>query len=974
MLKNKGKNKCLVILMTAAILLVPFTAVNTYAAETNVIYQKTDKKIITQGVTHENIVRFTTDGWYNFHVATVDLSNEYISVDTLTNTESVGRTASTKKLAEQRNAVAAVNTSFFTSSGSGNGFPVGAIVQSSDILCSFRSFNRYSEAMASFSINDLDEVLMDYMKVDMSLSSKAGAKVDVEQYNVGNKNYYAKINVFDQKWGKTAVGASESMPDIFQMVVENGAVTQFLDAQPATAIPENGFVAVTRAEGAKLLQQTFTLGDKVTLNISTTPDWTKLKMSISGSSMLVKDGVVPETFSFTASDVMIKSPKTAVGSSKDGKTLYLVTVDGRQNASIGLSQKDMALFMKSIGAYNAINMDGGGSTTMVTRPLGNKNVKIMNKPSDGSTRNVAVGIGVFTSAPEAPLAGIIVETTDRYIFTNATRAFTVKGYDKYFNPIDIDPASIKWSASGVKGTFDGNIFKPGAFGEGKITATVGKVTGSLGISVLSKPSVIELSSSSIKLSVGKAQTFSVKGINPRGYTATMEPADLTWKVSGKIGTFKDSVFTATTRGAGYIDASFGDTHAYCQVSVSAPTVTIVDKFEETNGSFQSYPETIAGSYTLSKKQKISGKSSGELYYDFTTNTEATRAAYMVLKDGGHVLNEGTTRVGLQVYNDHENSGWLRAEIIDANGKRQVVDLSKTMDWTGWKYLETSVENIKMPAKLVRIYQALVNPVAGEHLADAGYLYFDDLTLTGNGFSSAGELKTPENTKFTDEANKEIRISKVTDDAFRFGVMGQSRAPESDTEKNLVNLFGNKITKYLELGAVVGNGSHESVTSLIKKTPTVATHTVDLKSTKAADNKYSVTDLKNSRFIRLNTSKKGLRLSEPTQWNQFIKDLNSFTGKNVFIFMENSPDTFTDKLELALFKETISDYRFDTLRNVSVFYNGKKNECTMEKGVKYFETAGYDVEGLAPGKDKAAQYILITVKGNAVTYVYKPINS
>ncbi len=974
MIKNKGKNKYLATLMITVLILISGTSANTYAADANVIHEKIDKQIITQGVTLENIVRFTTDGWYNFYVTTIDMSNEYISVDTLTNTESIGKTASTKKLAEQRNAVAAVNTSFFTSSGSGNGFPVGAIVQSSDILCSYRGFNRYGDVMASFSLTDLNEVLVGYWKVDMSLSTKAGAKVDVEQYNVGNKNYYDKINVFDQKWGKTAVGASEAMPDIFQMVVEKGVVTQFLEAQPAAPIPAEGFVVVTRADGAKLLRQNFTLGDEVSLNISTTPDWTKLKMSISGSSMLVKDGVVPDTFSFTASDVVIKSPKTAVGSSKDGKTLYFVTVDGRQNSSIGLTQKDMALFMKSIGAYNAINMDGGGSTTMVARPLGEKNVKVMNKPSDGTTRNVAVGIGVFTSAPKAPLAGIIVETTDRYIFTNATRAFTVKGYDKYNNPIEVDPATIKWSVSGVKGTFNGNVFKPSTFGEGKIKATVGKVEGSLNISVLSKPSIIELDSNSIELSIGKTKTFKVKGVNPRGYTATIEPADLTWKASGKFGTVKDGVFTATARGVGYIGASFGDAHAYCSVAVAAPVVTVVDKFEKTNGTFQSYPETVTGSYAISKKQKVSGNSSGELYYDFTANTGATRAAYLVLKDGGYVLNEGTTRLGLQVYNDHENSGWLRAEILDANGKKQVVDLSKTMDWTGWKYVETSVESIKMPAKLVRIYTVLVNPEAGEHLADAGYLYFDDLTLTGNGFPSLDELKVPENTKFADETNVEVRISKVTDEAFRFGVMGQSRAPESDVEKKLVNIFGDKVSKYLELGAIVGNGSHESVTSLITKTPIVATHTVDLKSTEKADNKYSVTDLKNSRFIRLNTSKKGLRLSEPTQWNQFINDLNSFTGKNVFIFMENSPETFTDKLELALFKDTISDYRLDTLRNVSVFYNGKKNECTIEKGVRYFETAGYEVEGLEPGKDKAAQYLLVTVKGNAVTYVYKPINS
>jgi len=974
MLRNKGKIKGLAALIAAAITFSPASSVITYAQDSNIIYEKIDKQTITQGVTLENIVRFTTDGWYNIYVATVDLTNKYISIDTLTNTESIGKTASVKKMAEQRNAVAAINTSFFTSTGSGGGFPVGAIVQSSDILCAFSGFNRYGDVMASISLTKLNEVIMDYWKVQMNLSSQSGATVAVEQYNVGNKNYYDKINVFDRKWGKTAIGASEAMPDIFQMVVENGVVKQFLDAQPAAEIPADGFVVVTRAEGAKLLRQNFSVGDSVKLNIATTPDWNNLKMAFSGSSMLVKDGVVPETFSFTASDVVVKSPKTAVGVSKDGKKLYLVTVDGRQTASIGMSQKEMAQFMKSIDAYNAINMDGGGSTTMVARPMGSKNVAILNKPSDGSPRNVSVGIGVFTSAPKASLAGLIVETTDRYMFTNTTRAFTVKGYDEYNNPIDVDPASVEWSVSGVKGSFEGNVFKPTTFGEGKITASVGNIKGSLDISVLSRPSVIQLSSDSIKLAVGQTKKFTIKGINPRGYTATIEPTDLIWKVSSDIGTFKDGVFTATNRGVGYIDVSFGDTHAYCSVSVSAPSAKVVDNFEKANGTFQSYPETVAGRYEISGDQKVSGKSSGMLYYDFTTNTDVTRAAYFVLKDGGYTLKEGTTRIGLHVYNDHENSGWLRAEIKDANGKIQIVDLSKTLDWTGWKYLETSVESIKMPAKLLRIYHVLVNPTAGERLADAGYLYFDDLTITGNNYPSTENLKIPENTPFVDEANKEVRISKVTNEDFRFGVMAQSYEPKSDIEKKLVKQFGNKVTKYLELGAIVGSGSHESITSLIKNKPVVATHTVDLKSTKAVDYKYSVTDFKNSRFIKLDTRKNGLRLSDSKQWNQFLNDLNSFTGKNVFIFMENSPETFTDKLEMNLFKDTLSSYRLNSLKNVCVFYSGKKNECHLEKGVRYFETAGYNVEGLEPGKDKAAQYVLVTVKGNTVTYVYKPINS
>ena len=975
MLKHKGRSKSLAAVLLAALILIPATTANTYAAASGVIHEETKSQTVTQGVTLDNIIRFTTDGWYNFHVLKVDMTNQYISVDTLTNKDSVGKTATTNKLAAQRNAVAAVNASFFTASGSGNGFPVGAIVQSSDIMAAYSSFNKYGNVMSTFSINNLNEVLLDYWRVDLSLSSQKGSILPVEQYNVANKARYTELNVFDKKWGKTAVGASAEMPDIFQMVVVNGVVAQFLPAQPAAPIPDNGFVVVTRTDGAAKLQQAFAIGDSVTMNIGSTPDWTKLKMAISGSSMLVKDGAIPAAFSFNAQDVTIKSPKTSIGSSKDGKTVYFVTVDGRQTSSIGLTQKDMALFMKGIGAYNAINMDGGGSTTMVARPLGSETVKVMNKPSDGTTRNVLVGIGVFTSAPAAPLAGLIVETADHYLFTNASRTFTVKGFDKFNNPIDVDPASVKWGVSGaVKGTFKDNIFRPSTYGEGKVTAKVGSITASINISVLSKPAVITLSTDSFKLPAGQSKTFTIKGVNSRGYTAMIEPSDLTWKVSNKIGTFKDGVFTATDGGAGYIDASFAGAHAYCAASISNDSVSVIDNFEAENGSFLSYPETIAGSYSLSTEQKKTGNSSGKLVYDFTTNIDSTRAAYLVLKDGGYTLEEGTSKIGLQVYNDHGNSDWLRAELYDANGDKQVVDLTRTMDWTGWQYIEASVEDIKMPAKLTRIYQVLVNPEAGEKLSDAGYLHLDDLTVTKSSYSALDGLKIPDNTPFPDEANKAVSFSKATSDSFRFGVLGQSRKPGNTIEKNLAKIFADKVTKLLDVGAIVGDGSHESITSLIKKKPVIATHTVDLKSTKAADYKYSSTDIKNSRFIKLDTRSKSLRKSDSAQWFQFLDDLNSFKGKNLFIFMEDSPETFTDKLELEYFKKTLYDYRFETLRNVWVFYNGDKNKSYMEKGVRYIESAGYEVDGLKTGNTAAAKYVLVTVKGNVVTYIYKEINS
>ncbi len=972
MLNNKGKSKYIAAAVAAALVFAPFTADQTYAADptsVNVIHEEITSQPITQGVILDNVIRFTRDGWYNIHVLKVDLSNKYLSVDTLTDIEAFSKRASTTKMANQRDAIAAVNGSFFTPAGTGVGYPVGVIVESSDIQCASDNINRYSDSMASLSITNSNKPVLDFWKADMALTSKGGVSVPFHHYNKAIRNGSTDIYVYDKKWGNKAYGATEAMPDLFQMVVKDGEVTHLITGQPAIPIPENGFVVVTGKEGARKLGSSFTIGDSVDMSIVTTPDWKDVKMSVSASAILVDNGVIPSKFSFAASDIMVKSPKTALGFSKDGKTMYMVTVDGRQTASIGLTLNDMALFMQSIGAHNAVNMDGGGSTTMVARPLGESDAKVMNNPSDGVTRTVINAVGVFTSAPISPLAGLIVETNDRYMFTHATRSFTVRGYDKFGNPVDVDPAEVKWSISGIKGEFNGNVFRPSTYGEGVVKASVGKITASKSLSVLSKPVAIELDKKNINMPIGKTQSFTITGVNPRGYTASIEPADLKWEISSNIGKFENGVFTAAKKGAAYIDASFGDAHAYIPVTISSETKTVTDEFEDLNGSFQSYPSSIAGLYSISYDQKISGSTSGKLEYDFTTNTDVSRAAYMVLPETGYELEDDTYKIGLQVYNDHENSGWLRAELIDADGKKQVVDLSKSLDWVGWKQTEASVDHIKKPARISRLYTVQVNPDM-----DAGCLYFDDLSLISNGYPTLDGIEIPKDTKFVDEANKAVNFSKVTADSFRFGVMGQSRTPGNDIEKRLVNVFADKITKYLEIGAIVGSGSHETITGNVKKKPVVATHTVDLKSTKEADYKYSVTDFKNSRFIKLDTRKNSLRLSDPEQWDKFLKDLNSFKGSNVFIFMEGSPETFTDKLEMELFKEILKDYRYDTLKNVCVFYKGGENKCTPENGVRYFETAGYEVTDIKSKDTANAQYVLVTVKGSSVTYVYKPIES
>jgi exopolysaccharide biosynthesis protein len=97
-----------------------------------------------------------------------------------------------------------------------------------------------------------------------------------------------------------------------------------------------------------------------------------------------------------------REPRTAVGIGKDGKLLYLFAADGRQPRwSVGLTTEETADWLRALGAVEAINLDGGGSTTLALRgPRGF--VKVVNRPVDyyliGNERVVANHLG-FRAPP-----------------------------------------------------------------------------------------------------------------------------------------------------------------------------------------------------------------------------------------------------------------------------------------------------------------------------------------------------------------------------------------------------------------------------------------------------------------------------------------------------------------------------------------------------------------------------------------------
>jgi hypothetical protein len=121
------------------------------------------------------------------------------------------------------------------------------------------------------------------------------------------------------------------------------------------------------------------------------------RYAVSGNALVLKAGQPTST-----DENGTRHPRSVAGVSADGKTLWLVAVDGRQESSRGASMKELGEFMRKLGAYDAVNLDGGGSTAMVIKDLRTGVFGVANSTSEMSTE----GFPVRMERPVADVIGI----------------------------------------------------------------------------------------------------------------------------------------------------------------------------------------------------------------------------------------------------------------------------------------------------------------------------------------------------------------------------------------------------------------------------------------------------------------------------------------------------------------------------------------------------------------------------------------
>jgi hypothetical protein len=199
------------------------------------------------------------------------------------------------------------------------------------------------------------------------------------------------IGAYNARWGTTSGYrvTDGQRRDVRMVLIREGRVVS-TSTKLSSGKPIRGVMLVGRGAGAKALS-TLRRGQKaqVRWKVQGSP-----QVAITGNRFLLLDGLIQVV------DDREMHPRTAIGIDKDSKTLLFLVVDGRQKISRGYTMVELANKMIELGADEALNLDGGGSSTMMARGRSGR-MKTINSPSDGRQRSVPNGLEITYKKPRS---------------------------------------------------------------------------------------------------------------------------------------------------------------------------------------------------------------------------------------------------------------------------------------------------------------------------------------------------------------------------------------------------------------------------------------------------------------------------------------------------------------------------------------------------------------------------------------------
>lgn len=380
-------------------------------------------------------------------------------------------------------------------------------------------------------------------------------------------------------------------------------------------------------------------------------------------------------------------PRTAIGLLKDHRTLVVVAVDGRQpRKSIGINLIDLADYMMGIGCTEAMNLDGGGSTTMFAEN------QVSNFPSDaGGPRAVSNAILFRRTAPLGPPVTLAVVPNNVTIPTGSSIELFLEARDAAGELVALDAAewkvAIDAGETGIE-VKDRRLFAESA-GNYAVDVTLsnkeqGKLEARTSLTV-ENPKSLRFAPPAMLLASGTAADLQL--VAERDGATPFYPDFLVTDVQATEFLTYDQVaheLKATAAGKGFVTAALGSVTARLPVAVDEYVKKPVYTFDalpegEVSGWLQLTNANNAGtSITLERENKKSGDAAWRFSYAMARGG-TTKIALPI----NVTLDKDAIDLGMWIYGDG-NEHWLRSELRDAKGDGYLIDFTTSRAGISWK--------------------------------------------------------------------------------------------------------------------------------------------------------------------------------------------------------------------------------------------------------------------------------------------------
>ena len=622
--------------------------------------------------------------------------------------------------------VAAINADYFNMS---TRVPLSTVIENGILKSSENEDGDWSSSIGFYADG---RACIGRLNLYLQLTTDSGGEYPIIRFNKALAAKGQNIQLFSADY---ATNTRADIPSLYAVLRLsegylglNSTVTAYVERAGSAAGPIDiapGYLVLALSqdsenETAKAALAALSPGRQVSISIRGDTAWEDVIYAVGAGEKLLTNGqvVAPE---FSAGSKESLMPRSAFGLRPDGSYIFY-TVDGRQKGySAGTTLAEVAQRLRELGCLEAVNLDGGGSTTLSAAYPGQEGLKTVNRPSEGSLRTCANYILLINRGnPNGPARQLHLYPYDSLVLAGASLDLSLAASNADHLPAALPDDSVEYSVDNkTLGTVDENgRFTAGRqAASGYVYAESGGLSGRARITVVDKADSVTIMYAASGKEVGKQLTLYGGGSVQLGMAAiynhmyvTADAASFNWSLSGDIGTIDASgLLTARAdEGEGMLTASLGALSVSVAVRVSNKAALLED--------FESFTtrEDAGGAWRLSQNTDKAlvrfGKASGKLDYDFGAAAEGQKISVPL----EFKLADEPNHLNFWLYGDASHNQLM---LTVGQGEEQTVLPVALLDFAGWQYI-----SLPLPPGAT----GLISLYIQQNGKESGSLYVDQL--------------------------------------------------------------------------------------------------------------------------------------------------------------------------------------------------------------------------------------------------------